>query len=200
MKPIGYLIAATSLLAQIVSAHASEVTFQYSYTGVDSSIFGSGTITAETTATPGIFTLVGINGTANGFTVNTPDTYASPDQALYYSPSAPTHFDPSNPFYFVDYNGIAFTGPDGKAFNIAEDAFGSTPFQAYTCNAAYCLIGPGTPGDPDGSTDTIVKLADFSLVQISAVPEPSTWAMLILGFAGVGFMARRRHEKHLTVA
>jgi PEP-CTERM motif-containing protein len=27
------------------------------------------------------------------------------------------------------------------------------------------------------------------------VPEPSTWAMMILGFAGVGFMAyRRRHQ------
>jgi hypothetical protein len=25
-----------------------------------------------------------------------------------------------------------------------------------------------------------------------AVPEPSTWAMLILGFAGLGFMAYRR--------
>ena len=27
---------------------------------------------------------------------------------------------------------------------------------------------------------------------INAVPEPSTWAMMILGFAGVGFMAYRR--------
>jgi len=32
-------------------------------------------------------------------------------------------------------------------------------------------------------------------VSISAVPEPATWAMLLLGFAGVGFMAyRRRHQ------
>jgi hypothetical protein len=28
--------------------------------------------------------------------------------------------------------------------------------------------------------------------QIAAVPEPSTWAMMILGFAGFGFMAYRR--------
>lgn len=28
--------------------------------------------------------------------------------------------------------------------------------------------------------------------QISGVPEPSTWAMMILGFSGVGFMAYRR--------
>ena len=29
-------------------------------------------------------------------------------------------------------------------------------------------------------------------IQISAVPEASTWAMMILGFMGVGFMAYRR--------
>jgi hypothetical protein len=27
---------------------------------------------------------------------------------------------------------------------------------------------------------------------VAAVPEPSTWAMMLLGFAGVGFMAYRR--------
>jgi PEP-CTERM motif len=34
--------------------------------------------------------------------------------------------------------------------------------------------------------------ADSLTVNIAAVPEPSTWAMMILGFAGVGFMAYRR--------
>jgi hypothetical protein len=28
----------------------------------------------------------------------------------------------------------------------------------------------------------------------TAVPEPSTWAMMILGFCGVGFMAYRRKQ------
>ena len=30
---------------------------------------------------------------------------------------------------------------------------------------------------------------------VSAVPEPSTWAMMILGFAGVGLMAYRRKTR-----
>jgi len=34
----------------------------------------------------------------------------------------------------------------------------------------------------------------------TAVPETSTWAMLILGFAGVGFMAYRRRSAALRVA
>jgi len=35
---------------------------------------------------------------------------------------------------------------------------------------------------------------------VAAVPEPSTWAMIILGFAGVGFMAYRRRNQTTAVA
>jgi len=41
----------------------------------------------------------------------------------------------------------------------------------------------GAPGD-----------LSISLPLTSAVPEPSTWAMMILGFFGVGFMAYRRKQ------
>ena len=33
-----------------------------------------------------------------------------------------------------------------------------------------------------------------------AVPEPTTWAMLLLGFAGIGFMAYRRKSKRALMA
>ena len=42
----------------------------------------------------------------------------------------------------------------------------------------------GDNGAPNG--------AGVSQLFASAVPEPSTWAMIVLGFAGVGFMAYRR--------
>ena len=35
---------------------------------------------------------------------------------------------------------------------------------------------------------------------IAAVPEPSTWAMMILGFGGVGYMAYRRSRKTAALA
>jgi outer membrane lipase/esterase len=35
---------------------------------------------------------------------------------------------------------------------------------------------------------------DFNLVE-AGVPEPSTWTMMILGFAGVGFVAHRRNRR-----
>jgi hypothetical protein len=37
-------------------------------------------------------------------------------------------------------------------------------------------------------------------LEVSAVPEPSTWAMLILGFVAIGFMARRRRSTALVAA
>jgi hypothetical protein len=39
-----------------------------------------------------------------------------------------------------------------------------------------------------------------SLTLSSAVPEPSTWAILLLGFAGIGFMAYRRKAKPRLMA
>jgi outer membrane lipase/esterase len=43
-------------------------------------------------------------------------------------------------------------------------------------------------------------IADHFLVVAGAVPEPSTWVMLILGFAGIGFMAYRRKAKPALMA
>jgi hypothetical protein len=41
----------------------------------------------------------------------------------------------------------------------------------------------------------------FDVTSVSAVPEPSTWAMMILGFCGVGFMAyRRKSESSFRIA
>jgi hypothetical protein len=38
------------------------------------------------------------------------------------------------------------------------------------------------------------------ITQVAAVPEPATWAMMILGFAGVGFIAYRRTSKPALMA
>jgi hypothetical protein len=51
-------------------------------------------------------------------------------------------------------------------------------------------------------TGTGAYAADVVLdnVSIATVPEPSTWAMMLLGFAGVGFMAYRRKSKPALIA
>ena len=40
----------------------------------------------------------------------------------------------------------------------------------------------------------------FAVNGVDAVPEPSTWAMMILGFAGIGFIAYRRKSKPALMA
>lgn len=44
-----------------------------------------------------------------------------------------------------------------------------------------------------------VSIDDLSAT-IAAVPEPSTWAMMILGFAGVGYMTYRRRKTAVLAA
>ena len=37
--------------------------------------------------------------------------------------------------------------------------------------------------------------AEFALDALNAVPEPSTWAMILVGFAGLGFAGYRRSRQ-----
>jgi hypothetical protein len=44
-------------------------------------------------------------------------------------------------------------------------------------------------GDSENLVGTFVEST------VAAVPDPSTWAMMLLGFAGVSFMAYRRSRR-----
>jgi PEP-CTERM motif len=64
--------------------------------------------------------------------------------------------------------------------------------------AGYYTTGVISPVDPEYSIDFTTPVVGGSIA--GAVPEPSTWAMMILGFAGVGFMAYRRKSKPALMA
>ena len=69
----------------------------------------------------------------------------------------------------------------------------SLVFKSYT----YAFTAGATPEirfeDSSGVTNNVDGLLDQ--VTVASIPEPSTWAMMILGFAGVGFMAYRRRNQ-----
>jgi hypothetical protein len=60
------------------------------------------------------------------------------------------------------------------------------------------VAGPGVYGVvvwADGAGD-YTSASGLSL----AAPEPSTWAMMVLGFAGLGFAGYRKSRKAVAVA
>ena len=65
-------------------------------------------------------------------------------------------------------------------------------------------VGNGSP--MGGSSDALFFTAgpndesDGLFGSLTAVPEPSTWALLLLGFAGLGFAAYRRRGKSFAAA
>lgn len=94
------------------------------------------------------------------------------------------------------------TNPPGdNIFNISNALLqGLGPFTlagVTISDLKFSEAGPGsyngtTWSNPEGGTSILYITADFT----AAVPEPSTWAMMILGFAGVGFLAYRRRSQH----
>jgi hypothetical protein len=52
----------------------------------------------------------------------------------------------------------------------------------------------------DGNAFNPFRDITNTITSVSAVPEPTTWAMMLLGFAGVGFMAYRRKSKPALMA
>jgi hypothetical protein len=55
------------------------------------------------------------------------------------------------------------------------------------------------PGfDPTGTVTIIANIRNSEFTfepQIAAIPEPSTWAMLLIGFAGMGFVSVRNRKR-----
>ena len=86
-------------------------------------------------------------------------------------------FDPSIPDTVrnaTSWNGIQVTESGGN------------PFSSVAAGALLTQVFFLLPGDEEG-------FAVFT--QVAPVPEPATWALLVLGFAGIGFVAHRRKSK-----
>ena len=113
---------------------------------------------------------------------------------------------------------------DQVFLNGADGNFDSHPESVFGCNGPcnswipYALPSDGiyysarvatntatsdqiAPGDFAASFNTGFhggsNFAWFTLASVSAVPEPSTWAMMLLGFGAVGFAMRRSRRRSL---
>jgi len=96
-----------------------------------------------------------------------------------------------------------FTGLPGDVAGLGGGGYelknGQNGFDFTTANGERILDIDMYIRDCDSGTCVVGgKITDFEHFrleispQVAAVPEASTWAMMILGFAGIGFMAYRR--------
>ena len=105
-----------------------------------------------------------------------------------------------------------FTGfPSGVTSGTYDHTFDLTNASSY--NPAFVTANGGTGASAEaillagldaGHAYLNIHTTNFGGGEIrgflAAVPEPSTWAMLLLGFAGLGFMAYRRKSKPALIA
>jgi hypothetical protein len=99
---------------------------------------------------------------------------------------------------------------DKLTFNFQETSNGFTYGYRYfssTSAGSQVVFGVGNfdvyatlSGENDPSLGFEVSSTIPSTPITPSVPEPSTWAMMILGFAGIGFMAYRRKSKPALMA
>ena len=94
-------------------------------------------------------------------------------------------------------------GGDGVTDFALPDLDGRTVIGASLQDAALLAKAALTAFGDDDHVGDVVGADDIFLTPAElppAVPEPSTWALLTLGFVAMGFMLRRTRTPLLTVA
>lgn len=195
---------ATALIGLVAATSAHAATIPYQNTGVENPItysfaapsngdllayfYGSGASFSETL---GLL----VNGQDRGTAL---DNHASP--------------------YGTTYNFGNVSAGDSLVFYIDVKTTGFTYYSDVSMNKDHVnhVYSTSFAGDGIIPSGTYVGFEDLSprdthwtdnnytdeqfVFTVTAVPEPSTWAMMILGFAGVGFLAYRRRNPVPTSA
>ena len=182
---IKLLMAGAALAAGVlVSAPAFAVTLDWTFTGVNT---GSGQMT------------VGANDQVTAFD----GTYDGQTLTFYANPNFPGTFnlhphtpnaggadliadDLYNPATGVDVNGILVSTGAGDAervFDISLDNPGAAQTDFFSVN-------------PNGS----FQLDNGTFSTTAAVPEPATWAVMMVGFGGLGVAMRSRRKALVAAA
>jgi opacity protein-like surface antigen len=169
---LSILCAAASAVALLASASAASATeFNFNWhdttTGADGGASASGVFDATDNGS-GVFTVTGVTGvqTLNSISSNITglSTYGSADQKLFTTGAEP-----------LDFNGISYNTETLGAFNIGF------------VNGNGLMRGSEVQ-NPSGTIEGAHDIT-FSATA-GAVPEPASWALMIMGFGGVGAMLR----------
>jgi hypothetical protein len=129
--------------------------------------------------------------------------------------SAMSYTDPGNNCYsatcFSGTGAVVSFNPLNNNFMFLDTGSPANFVSGKYTNVFYIIPWPNT-GETEAtsyyhSPDTYIDYyngdyipKNWTLTAVAAVPEPSTWAMMLFGFAGVGFIAYRRKSKPALMA
>ena len=127
------------------------------------------------------------------FTVDTDGSYLFTNTVLTarydnYSFIYVNSFDPGAQLVNLLVGNDDFPNPQISGFN-----------QALTSGTSYFFVASGFDNNDFGQYSLVVSgqgTATFN--NIAAVPEPATWAMMLVGFGGMGVVLRRRRKPTTT--
>jgi hypothetical protein len=175
MKLKTLMAGAAMAVAAGMAAAAHAMT--YSWTFSDSTYSGSGTLVTDPTNT---YAISG-SGTITGPSLNELLTLVPNPTPGSVSQSAGVgewNYDDAIP---VDNNGLLFAGVTNPFYNLYANEGGGSLGISYTGGDVYnkdnSIIG----------TLTVVPVG-------GVIPEPATWAVMMLGFGGMGAMLRSRRK------
>jgi hypothetical protein len=193
------LVSVVALALAVGSQAEASVVIDISQTGGDVVATGSGTLDLTGLT---FFESASVGGTGvvvpfDGVAIVGPDVIAD----VYVGATGPASFGPGFATFGSDYTGIAF-GAAGSLFGFpvvvvphgyvsGAPLLGSSTFAGETVaslgltTGTYVYTWNSAPGIDDSLT---IKIGP-------AVPEASTWAMMLTGFAGLGWLARLRRRK-----
>lgn len=193
MKVTSILLAAAGAVGLASSAHADTILLN----PIDPALASSASYDLSFTATGTSVTLTDGGYQLPGFTQFTDNSVAASgggtnllSQVWIFTP-APSGSDTSQFSDGTSVNALDFGGVVQGSYDEYSQTFATTLGTTYV----YSFDVPFFAGNPDGF---FVSVTNATIA--GAVPEPSTWAMMILGFCGVGFMAYRRKNGALRLA
>jgi PEP-CTERM motif len=169
---------ATVALLSITTAHAATYKFAFESNDAELTAIGQFTVDAAEQVT-------NISGVISGLTNQT-------ISAVTANPSFPgPAYSPDGSFI---YNNVYY--PTGMAFDT-----NGVLFTTAQNPGGYWNLWGSSPGDYtlyESAGSYNYPIQEVGSLRVVATPEPSTWAMLVLGFAGLGLVGRRRRTARLA--
>ena len=94
----------------------------------------------------------------------------------------------------INFTSVMFNGQNFTVHDSGQNEFRTLNDVSVAAGATQHLVVSGTSGG-NGSYDGVISFTPFA-----SVPEPAGWALMIVGFGGVGGVLRGRKARQSTMA